>query len=282
MPSSVIHAEVRSWTNQDGRTLEAEFVSSDGQYVELRMHDGLRSKVQLAKLSKADQDYVTGLGAVKPPASNPEPIADQNPFRPWGKGITARIFRQMMDSVILENQNQEAGSNKEPYVVVLMKDLSPEDQARVREHTERSRSINVVSEKCKLIEVGDLYFLNDKKSPPDGEIFRLRFKSITESVECPGFLYQLWGNANHGNNGIVQFKAAAFDPQAVPWLKQNAKPELKDKNHTGGAAHFLYVRYFTSKWSSPVHHQMLKGQRYLEILGTAFVKEPSGRTVAKW
>jgi hypothetical protein len=52
-------AEIRTWTHVDGRTIEAEFVSSTSTQVTFRRaSDGKVFTFELSKLSQADRDYV--------------------------------------------------------------------------------------------------------------------------------------------------------------------------------------------------------------------------------
>jgi len=58
----------RTWTNSDGKTIEADFVSADQTSVALIMN-GKEIKYPLAKLSAADQDWIKAQNpAKKPPA----------------------------------------------------------------------------------------------------------------------------------------------------------------------------------------------------------------------
>jgi hypothetical protein len=54
-------AELRTWTSQDEKTVEAELVSSDGKKLELRLPNGRSIDMPLVNLSKADQDFVATL-----------------------------------------------------------------------------------------------------------------------------------------------------------------------------------------------------------------------------
>ena len=49
---------VRTWTNQDGRTMKAEFLSATPNDVTVRRDDGRVFTIALAKLSAADADWV--------------------------------------------------------------------------------------------------------------------------------------------------------------------------------------------------------------------------------
>ena len=55
-------AEVRTWQDSTGSySTKAEFVRMSGQIVELRLEDGETIKIPLARLSKADQDFIRKL-----------------------------------------------------------------------------------------------------------------------------------------------------------------------------------------------------------------------------
>ncbi len=51
-------AELREWTDTDGKTVKAEFVRKEVESVVLRREDGTELKVAFSLLSDADQDYV--------------------------------------------------------------------------------------------------------------------------------------------------------------------------------------------------------------------------------
>ncbi len=51
-------AEVRTWTSTDGKTLQAEFIGSNGEAVSVRRSDGKTIEIPLARLSKSDQTWI--------------------------------------------------------------------------------------------------------------------------------------------------------------------------------------------------------------------------------
>jgi hypothetical protein len=55
---SVLPAQVRTWSDRSGTTLQAEYVSVAGQFVWLRKGDGAKFKVPFNKLSDHDQDWI--------------------------------------------------------------------------------------------------------------------------------------------------------------------------------------------------------------------------------
>ena len=75
-------AEGRTWTNTQGKTLEAEFVKLDGQKAVLTRAGGQTVTIPLNQLSKADQDFIAGQGTAAAPA-NP---AD-NYKQPWPRTV---------------------------------------------------------------------------------------------------------------------------------------------------------------------------------------------------
>lgn len=70
--------EMRVWTNQEGRTVNAAFVEMSGANVVLLLENGTQTSVPAAALSKADQDWLQSrakAGAAGPSASAPAPSA---------------------------------------------------------------------------------------------------------------------------------------------------------------------------------------------------------------
>ncbi|MCP4787359.1 MAG: hypothetical protein GY903_01430 [Fuerstiella sp.] len=69
--------EVRKWTDDTGGfSVDAKFVSEKDGTVTVKTADGEQLEIPVAKLSKADQDYVKGL------AANPFRKKSTNPFQP--------------------------------------------------------------------------------------------------------------------------------------------------------------------------------------------------------
>ncbi|MGE9290940.1 MAG: hypothetical protein ACQKBT_08120 [Puniceicoccales bacterium] len=58
--SPALLGESRTFTNQEGQTIEATLESVDDGFVEIRRDDGRLFTIPLATLSKKDQDYVEG------------------------------------------------------------------------------------------------------------------------------------------------------------------------------------------------------------------------------
>jgi thiol:disulfide interchange protein len=71
-----VRAEFRSWTNAEGKSLDAELTKVEGDTVSLRMRNGSVTAYSQAKLSEADRTYI----AVNPPgAEAAKPDAAANP-----------------------------------------------------------------------------------------------------------------------------------------------------------------------------------------------------------
>ncbi|MES2595414.1 MAG: hypothetical protein V4662_08770 [Verrucomicrobiota bacterium] len=65
---------VRTWTNQQGRTVKASLVEVSGAHVIIQLENGTKTPIALATLSQSDQDYVKNLpqapaGAAATPAA---------------------------------------------------------------------------------------------------------------------------------------------------------------------------------------------------------------------
>jgi hypothetical protein len=56
--STAVAQEMRIWTNQEGRTVKAGLVELAGADVVLQLENGTRTRVAVAALSKADQDWL--------------------------------------------------------------------------------------------------------------------------------------------------------------------------------------------------------------------------------
>lgn len=87
LPSPTV-AETREWTNQQGRTITAEFLGEADGRVSLRLPNGKTSFVPLASLSEGDQAWIrsqaTALGASA--SASPAPPAPTGTARkPWNQ-----------------------------------------------------------------------------------------------------------------------------------------------------------------------------------------------------
>jgi nucleoredoxin len=72
--STSVSAKVETWTDLDGRTMEAEVVSASDTYISFRKADGIRYIFPVSKLTEADQARVRELAAQSPTAA-PAPAA---------------------------------------------------------------------------------------------------------------------------------------------------------------------------------------------------------------
>ncbi len=85
---SVCNAEIRTWTAVNGKGVEAEFVSNSDGKVTLKMKAGRTFKVQLNKLSKADQDFIAKM-----------PSADLEEVKPVEIPAIARMAKKLREKV---------------------------------------------------------------------------------------------------------------------------------------------------------------------------------------
>ena len=76
--------EYRSWTNQEGRQVEAAFGGVQNGVVSLKLRSGVVAPVPLDKLSSEDQEWVHQNGAK--PALNPSPAGGLSPKSPGAPG----------------------------------------------------------------------------------------------------------------------------------------------------------------------------------------------------
>jgi len=70
MSTHATAGEIRKWTNNEGKVINAEFVSSDGSEVTLLMN-GKEIKYALNKLSVADREFVSKQAMDSPKADKP-------------------------------------------------------------------------------------------------------------------------------------------------------------------------------------------------------------------
>jgi len=68
-------ATVRTWTNQQGRSVKASLVEVSGVNVVIQLENGSKSTVHLGTLSKADQDYLQRFQGTKPAAGGAAPVS---------------------------------------------------------------------------------------------------------------------------------------------------------------------------------------------------------------
>lgn len=62
LSATATYAESRTWTGSNGKTIEAEFITLEGDVVRLRLANGKESRVLLSKFSKNDQEYAQSQG----------------------------------------------------------------------------------------------------------------------------------------------------------------------------------------------------------------------------
>lgn len=93
------NAKIETWTDLDGRSMEAEFVSATDSYVSFRKADGARYMFPVQKLSVADQARVrelTGKSGAAPDASTAKDAPASAPVaKPAGK-FTSEISGKLV------------------------------------------------------------------------------------------------------------------------------------------------------------------------------------------
>ncbi len=92
MVCMAVSASARTWTNSEGVKIEADYVSSDGQMVILRMN-GKDVNYPLAKLSEPDREWVAKQNAPGSPAAQAGTAAASAPTGVrTGLPVTVRLF----------------------------------------------------------------------------------------------------------------------------------------------------------------------------------------------
>lgn len=71
--SAALSAKVETWTDMDGRSMEAELISASDKYASFRKADGTRYVFPLEKLSAADQLRARAASGKTAPAAAPSP-----------------------------------------------------------------------------------------------------------------------------------------------------------------------------------------------------------------
>ena len=66
-------ASARTWTNQNGKTIEAEFVALNGETLVLKGDQGKTYEIPLASLSEADQSFAKEQATASAPTSTETP-----------------------------------------------------------------------------------------------------------------------------------------------------------------------------------------------------------------
>lgn len=72
-----LRAEFRTWTNEQGVKLEAEFVKAEGGNVTLRLRNGKTSTFSETKLSAADREFMAAQSALPETLDQPEIDTDR-------------------------------------------------------------------------------------------------------------------------------------------------------------------------------------------------------------
>lgn len=88
--STFTSASARTWTNQAGKTIEADFVSLNGDQLTLKGANGKTYEIPLTSLSEADQTFAKEQGATSP--SSPSTSASAE---------APSIFKELIDSKLV-------------------------------------------------------------------------------------------------------------------------------------------------------------------------------------
>lgn len=88
--STFTSASARTWTNQAGKTIEADFVSLNGDQLTLKGANGKTYEIPLTSLSEADQTFAKEQGATSP--SSPSTSASTE---------APSIFKELIDSKLV-------------------------------------------------------------------------------------------------------------------------------------------------------------------------------------
>lgn len=81
-------AEMRTWTNQQGRTVRASLVEASGVNVVIQLENGTKSTVHIGTLSRADQDYIEKQKAAKSASpSGGAPAASATAGQGWPQQV---------------------------------------------------------------------------------------------------------------------------------------------------------------------------------------------------
>ncbi|MDP4610635.1 MAG: thioredoxin-like domain-containing protein [Opitutales bacterium] len=81
--SAACSADIRTWTDTQGRSMEAEFVRVDGDKVSFQKPDGMRYGFPLAQLSQADKDYIKSLNESDSNAGSGAAALEQSELAEW-------------------------------------------------------------------------------------------------------------------------------------------------------------------------------------------------------
>jgi hypothetical protein len=109
---SAAAAELRTWTDTQGRQVEAALVQITGEDVQLRTADGTIHQFPLAKLSAEDQALAKGMAASAPPAAAPTGTPEVGtgitgfPYPTEGYGAAARQIDTFVAKGIVTRGNK--------------------------------------------------------------------------------------------------------------------------------------------------------------------------------
>lgn len=104
-------AELRSWTNSEGKTIEADLISLEGEEITLKMENGRTYTFALASLSAPDQEFAKAWKAEQDAIANaPKPKTEPLMAIP-GKVLYEASFEEMPDGWRMSHGAWEAGEN---------------------------------------------------------------------------------------------------------------------------------------------------------------------------
>ena len=132
--------EGRTWTSSDCKTLEAEFVRSDGQTVTIRRSDGRSFTLELNKLSDGDQKYVQE--RKKAMEDGEEPLATASGEIRYPKHKETIHLKPGHIELEIKGRTREIPDG---YVAMLFRtDLATDDSYPYGEYTKGNRSFEIV------------------------------------------------------------------------------------------------------------------------------------------
>lgn len=73
-----VRAEVRTWTDVQGRQVTATFQKLEGEFIVLETQDGATHRFELSRLSAEDQAFAKSAAASAPPSASAEPVMMAN------------------------------------------------------------------------------------------------------------------------------------------------------------------------------------------------------------
>lgn len=100
----LLQAETRSWTNSEGRTIEAELVDVNGGNAVLKM-SGRNFEVPVTSISKSDQEFIAQWEKSAPTDSSTDGDVTPNWDSPWPKTVSADVSQE----IEIIKEDDEAG-----------------------------------------------------------------------------------------------------------------------------------------------------------------------------